>query len=184
MIIGVTGRIGSGKGELSKYLAGNGFYRLAFGDEVRKEALLRGITETRENLQKLGYMLREGKEECIWTRRLVDQVKAKHDYIVDGFRYPDQVELFNKRFENFYLIAVDASEELRYERLKRRGREGDPKTWEEFWVQDGMDWIGYLNNSGQNTRGCFYLADRKIENNNSLDNFRDKINDFVGELLC
>ena len=184
MIIGVTGKIGSGKGELSKYLAENGFNKLAFGEEVRKEALLRGIAETRENLQRLGYQLREGKEECILARRLVDQIKTTNDYVIDGFRYPDQIKMFYERFENFYLIAVDASEELRYGRLKKRGRECDPTIWEEFWIQDGRDWVGYLNGSGQNTRGCFHLVDRRIENNNSLDNFRGEINDFVGKLLC
>lgn len=182
MIIGVTGRIGSGKGELSKYLAEDGFNKLAFGEEVRKEAISQEIPETRENLQKLGHELRKEQEDCIWTKRLADQIKTTHDYIIDGFRYPDQIELFNKRFENFYLIAVDALEELRFERLKKRGREGDPKTWEEFWIQDGRDWVGYLSNSGQNTRGCFYLVDEKIENNSTLENFKDKINIAIDSL--
>lgn len=186
MIIGVIGRIGSGKGELSKYLEQEGFYRLAFGDEVRKEAISQGIPDTRENLQKLGHELRKEQEDCIWAKRLAGQIKTIHDYIIDGFRYPDQIELFNERFENFYLIAVNALEELRYERLKNRGREGDPKTWEEFWIQDGRDWVGYLSNSGQNTRGCFYLVDEKIKNNSTLESLRDKINIAIGSisLIC
>ena len=184
MIIGVTGRIGSGKGELSKYLSGEGFYRLTFGDEVRKEAIVQKIPETRENLQKLGYELRKEKEECIWTRRLANQIKTTNDYVIDGFRYPDQIELFNKRFEDFYLIAVDAREELRFERLKKREREGDPKTWEEFWIQDGRDWMGHLSGFGQYVRGCFDIANKKMENNETLEEFREKINILLEDLIC
>ncbi len=184
MIIGLTGRIGSGKGELSKYLVEENFCKLAFGEEVRKEALLQEIPETRGNLQMLGYRLREGKKECPWTIRLADQIKTTDNYIIEGFRYPDQIELFFKKFPNsFYLIAVDALEEIRFGRLKKRGREDDPKTWEEFFIQDGRDWIGYLSNSGQNTRGCFYIAEKKIENNETLEKFREKINILLEDFL-
>ncbi len=183
MIIGVTGKLGAGKGEFTKYLATKRYTPLAFGEEVRKEAISREIKPTRENLQNLGYNLRENKPTCPWVSRLTEKIRPENNYVVDGFRYPDQIRLFREGFKFFYLVGIDAEEEIRYQRLKDRGREGDPKNWQEFWVQDGMDRIGYLEEKGQNTRGCFSHIDHLIKNNNDLEYFKYQIDKVMEEIF-
>ena len=77
--------------------------------------------------------------------------------------------------EEILLVAIDAFPEVRYDRLLKRGREGDPKNWEEFWIQDQRDLIGYLEGTGQDVRGCFKIAQYKIDNNGILDEFRKSV---------
>lgn len=171
MIIGVTGTIGSGKGVFSKMLAEEGFVRLAFGDVVREEAERRGLGIGRDTLQNLGYSLREEIGVGVWAKRLIEKIENGRDYVIDGFRYPDQVEEFLK-LGGFALVAVDALERNRYERLKARGREGYPQTIEEFTDMDERDLVGYRNGNGQDTRGCFEMAGYYVHNNGTLDSLR------------
>ena len=65
MIIGVTGTIGSGKGEFCKIFEAKGYTKLAFGDEVRRELHGRRIAENREKLQRLGFELKDDLAERI-----------------------------------------------------------------------------------------------------------------------
>ncbi len=175
MLVGVTGTIGSGKGEFCKILVSEGFTKLAFGDVVRKEAVRRGIVESRENLQLLGFRLRQEDGVDVWSKRVAERIEQGKNYVVDGFRYPDQVNYFRERFGfdvgEFQLVAIESLDDNRFDRLRKRGREGDPRTWEEFWIQDRRDWVGYLEGTGQDVRGCFGVADYKVFNNGTLDNF-------------
>ncbi len=173
MIIGVTGTIGSGKGTFCSILEEIGYTKLAFGDEVREELKIRGIAENREALQRLGYELRD-----ILVKKISSHFIAGRNYVIDGFRYPSQYMEMLSSHINSKLVAIDALEECRFDRLRKRKREGDPKNWEEFWVQNGRDWAGHLEGAGQDVRGCFKMADYYIDNNGTIENFSKKVKKF------
>ncbi|MBI2107815.1 AAA family ATPase [Candidatus Woesearchaeota archaeon] len=58
MIIGLTGKNASGKGEAAAYLKKKGFEYHSLSDILREEATKRGIEHARENLINLGNELR------------------------------------------------------------------------------------------------------------------------------
>ena len=93
------------------------------------------------------------------------------DYVVDGFRYPDQIESFQEKGD-FYLAFISASSDARFMRNMDRRREGDPVDFEEFHIADRRDRFGYLSGDGQNTDGCYNLADWRIENDGTLEELR------------
>ncbi|MCX5704308.1 MAG: hypothetical protein NT066_07480, partial [Candidatus Omnitrophica bacterium] len=67
MIIGLTGRMCSGKGVIKDYLEKKGFRYTTFSDVVRAEAVKRGIEIKRKNLQDLGNDLRQKEGAGIWA---------------------------------------------------------------------------------------------------------------------
>ena len=59
VIIGVTGTLCSGKGVIVEFFKKKGFVSISLSDILREEANINNIELTRENLQKLGNLIRE-----------------------------------------------------------------------------------------------------------------------------
>ena len=77
MIIGLTGRNASGKGEVAEYLKSKGFVYLSLSDELREEATNLGIEHTRDNLIKLGNELREKYGPNYLAAKINDKIKQQ-----------------------------------------------------------------------------------------------------------
>lgn len=131
MIIGLTGRIAAGKGFIKDFLEKIGFEYHTISDVVREEAAKREIEITRKNLQDLGNEVRNKEGPGAWARRIIEKFESGKNYIIDGIRNPGEVEELRK-IKDFFLIAVDAPQEKRYERLRLRAKPSDPKTWGVF----------------------------------------------------
>jgi dephospho-CoA kinase len=127
-VIGLTGLASSGKGETSKYLVEKyGFTRLVFSDILREEAekrdLLKGKSyeEQKNILSKLGEIMRRvsGRWDILAVR-LVEKINSGkfEKVVVDGFRSVEEVNLFKKSFEKFYLVFVEADEKIRFARRR------------------------------------------------------------------
>ena len=58
MIIGLTGKNGAGKTEVSQYLVSRGFEYHSLSDEIREEVKKRGMEITRDVLTEVGNELR------------------------------------------------------------------------------------------------------------------------------
>ncbi len=172
MKIGIAGTIGSGKGVLANYLSNQLDCEIySFGNLVREVATAQKIEHTRENLQELGYRMRKNSGRPFWAEMMVKRIldKKSETCIIDGFRYPDQVEHFREKFpRDFHLIGVDAQPEKRFRNMFNRGRKDDPKTLLEFLAMDENDLTGYRIGIGQNTEGTLKLADRIIYNDDTL----------------
>ena len=185
-IIGITGTLVSGKGTLAKYFTGKGFELFSFGNEVRKyieEDLPTRGPNNREMQQKWGNAARNLNKISFWEDRLIPQIKDGKNYVVDGFRYPDQIDTFRRVFDgNFRLVAVDAPVEKRFSYCLKRNREGDPTTWEEFLEVEQRDQRGYLQRNGQNTARCLTMADAKIFNFGTLEELEESGEKFLNEI--
>jgi len=137
LVIGVCGKIGSGKTTIANYLTEKGFDKVEMGDIVREEAVTRGIPLDRAGLEGLAdEELRKDKE--YWINKVIERVKD-NDTVISGIRALLEVKKFKAAFPNFYLIGVDIPAKVRFERLKKRGRVGDPETWEEFQKQESAE---------------------------------------------
>ena len=58
---------------------------------------------------------------------------------VDGIRSLHEVNEFRKHFRKFFLIAIHTSPRTRFQRLSRRKRSDDPKSWEAFVERDSRE---------------------------------------------
>ena len=172
MIIGLTGTIAAGKSAVVEHLKKRGFEHYVYSDILREEAKKRGIEETRENLQKLGNeMKRKAKNLGILSKKLLDKVKGDRA-IFDGIRTPDEIKELRKN-KDVKIIGITASQKLRFKRLMKRNRVGDPKTFGEFKIIDNHENRG--KTKGQNINECIKLADHVVMNNGSIDELKKKI---------
>ena len=158
LLIVVTGMPGSGKTLVSSVARELGIPVYVMGDIVREEARRRGLEPTPANLNTVAKQLREEYGKTVVAERTLEKLLRDNPPIalIDGVRSLDEVEVFRKHGE-VVIIAVHASPRTRYERLRRRGRPGDPRTWEEFRQRD-------LTELGFSLGSVIALADYMIVN--------------------
>ena len=131
MIIGLTGKNGSGKGEVAKFLQERGFRYFSLSDVLREQASKEDVPVTRDNLVELGNRLRSEFGPGVLAERIFSRLDPEKNYVVDSVRHPFEVQVFRRR-QDFYLACVEAPSKTRFERLRDRGRENDPTCLEEF----------------------------------------------------
>ena len=131
MIIGLTGEHCAGKGTFAEYLKKKGFYYLSLSDVIREEIAAEGKEITRDALIEKGNSLRKEFGPGVLAKKSVAKIKNDRNYVVDSIMNPVEVEELRK-LKGFFLVYVTAPPEVRFERMKARGRENDPNTFEAF----------------------------------------------------
>lgn len=172
MIIGLTGKNGSGKGEVASFLTKRGFHYLSLSDEVREEMKRQGVKITRENLIPFANDLRNKYGPSYLAEKVLEKMDPDKNYVVDSVRNPFEVETLRKR-RNFHLISIVADPRVRFERLKARGRENDPKDYKKFLEIDAAE-AGNPDPSAQQMNRTHEMADAVVENNGTVEDLHDK----------
>ncbi len=174
MIIGLTGTKASGKGIVAEILKEKGFEYSSTSDRVREEAIKRGLMNyTTKDLQDIGNDLREKYGVGILAQLTLKKLKDKENIVIDSIRNPGEIEELKKK--NAKIIAVDAPQEIRFKRIIERKRDSDPKDWESFLQMENRD-LGVGESSlGQQVSKCMEISDFKIENNDSLETLKTKV---------
>lgn len=182
IVLGLTGFAGSGKSTVAAYLKKYGFELLSFSDVLREEANKRGLLkdvpleQQKMILSQFGnaWRAQTGKREII-AERLVEKIKTADfkKVIVDGFRSPEEVELFRARFDNFKLIYVTAEQFTRFE---RRQHEDSAASKEMFFRRDAMD----MKEKGLGD--VVQMADMTIKNNSTFVVLFKQLDDLLAKL--
>lgn len=168
MIIGFTGRIAAGKETVKSFLVQKGFRYVETSQVLKDELSRRGMEITRENMQDLGDELRARDGLGALMKLVLERIdyennKNKH-FILDSLRNAGEADYLRKQANSFILIAVDAPQRLRFERILSRGKPHDPKTWEEFLLVDNRDYCDENNPHGQQVKYCMERADFMVIN--------------------
>ncbi len=162
-LIGLTGTNGAGKGEVASYLMKKGYAYVSLSDEIRAGLRRRGKESSRDHLIAAGNELRRRYGADILARRVMKKVKNRT--VIDSIRNVSEVA-FLRREDDFILVAVDAPIELRYARVRKRGRAESASTFEEFMAKEKEELSG--GKSGQQLHRCLKLADVTIINDGTL----------------
>jgi dephospho-CoA kinase len=123
LVLGIAGKIGSGKSTLSKIIAAELNYKYAsFGDHVRKIALAKGISPTRRNLQNLGQqLLNENiKQFCLGVLSDI-QWRQGQGLIIDGIRHEEIITVIKEIIfpDLFKLIFIKVDDDnIRMARMR------------------------------------------------------------------
>ncbi|MEK6850693.1 MAG: AAA family ATPase [Nanoarchaeota archaeon] len=172
MIIGITGRIAAGKETLTSFLRDKGFVYIETSKIIIEELVKRGIEINRWNMQNIGDEWRDKFGQGALMKMLMEKTEPGKDYIFDSLRNAGEVEFLRNNVKNFILIAVDADQKIRFDRVLKRNKSTDPKVWEDFLKVDNRDFFDESNPLGQQVGKCMELADFKIDNSdlqNSMD---------------
>lgn len=181
MIIGLTGKNGSGKTAVSEYLKSRGFEDYSLSDEIREEIHRRGQTVTREILIEMGNELRKKFGPGILAERILQRLEENRNYVVDSIRNPHEVEVFRRR-KDFALLAVEAEPGIRFERSRRRGRESAAQTLEQFIEEEARE-LESGDPASQQLNATQGKADRVVKNDGTLEALHRQLDSIIPPLM-
>ncbi|MEA2036367.1 MAG: AAA family ATPase [Nanoarchaeota archaeon] len=180
MIIGLIGTMASGKGEVVNYLKTKGFEHYVYSDILKDIAKNRGILPTRANLQKLGAQIKkESGNLGILSKNILKKIKTDKA-VVDGVRNSAEIRELRKA-KDVYVVSVTAPQRLRFMRLMKRKRDGDPKTFSDFKRLDNLENRG--KTKGQEINKCLRIVDFSITNSGSLEQLKKRVDETLGAML-
>ncbi len=182
MIIGLTGKNASGKGEVANYLKSRGFIYYSLSDVIREEATKRVLGHSRDNLINLGNELRKKFGPSYLAQQINFKIKKqlkndkKLSFVIDSIRSPFEAKELMKN-KGFVLVGVDAPIKLRFKRLLERNRVGDSKTLEEFKRQEQRE--NLKSDINQQLDSTFGMAKKIIINDGTLEELQIRIDDLL-----
>ncbi|MBI4239875.1 hypothetical protein HY620_02725 [Candidatus Uhrbacteria bacterium] len=181
IIIGVAGRIASGKGTISKYLIDeHKADRFRSSDPLRETMDVFDVDQSRDNMDALSTFLRSTYGENVIAKSVANRIEESPNpiSIFDGIRRLIDVETFRK-LPHFYLLFMDTDVRLRYERyIKRDENPGDAElTYEEFLERDNRE-------PQQQIELLRDHADYVLNNNGSISELDARIREVITELMA
>jgi len=184
MIIGVCGSIAAGKETLTSFFREKGFVYFETSAILKEMLAERGLEITRGNMQNLGDELRKKDGPGALMKIMLDRAKKdlNKNYMFDSLRNDGEATFLKQNCNDFVLIGVDASKELRFNRIISRGKPHDPKTWDEFLKVDNRDLNDKDNSQGQQTQKLLDIADFKIINDSSLQSAMKQVEEIFNKL--
>ena len=180
MLIGLTGRNAAGKGEVARYLQKKSFYYYSLSDVIRDEIRSRGLDPTRELLIVIGNELRQRYGANILAERILAKIEDDKHYVIDSIRNPAEVDAF-RAAKHFKLIRIEASAEIRFQRILSRHRESDPGTLQEFIELENREAEG--DDTSQNLVKVELMADHALTNEATLEKLYPQIDQLLLRLL-
>ena len=180
-VIGTVGLPGSGKGEAAAVAEAEGIPVVVMGDVIREECRERGL-DPAEHHGEIAGNLREEEGDDVIAARTIPRIREAAETVntdavlVDGLRSTVEAERFRDAFgDEFKLVAIEASFEVRAERLSERGRDQSDTDLESLRERDSRELeLGLGDTMAE--------ADLEIDNTGSLEAFRDKVRDVLGVL--
>ena len=175
-VIGFCGLPGSGKSTALIAVENLGII-ITMGDVIRKEAINKNIEPNNENLGKIAKGLRERGGDAIVAEKSVEMIKNQTNKVVfvDGIRSLSEIEVF-RRYWKFPVIAIETSNELRHEWIKKRARSDDSKTLIEIMKRDKRE-LGF------GLKEVINKANYKIMNESSKEELKKITREIVLEII-
>lgn len=204
LIIALTGSVGSGCSWVGKFLGEEeGFRVFSISKEIlEKEAKKKNMNlkrDKRKKLQTIGNQsrkkdIKDGDYGGILVRKaikILEQEKCKKGIIINSIKNPLEIEEL-KRYSNAYLIAIDTSTGIRWERIREEQYNND---YPRFLRDDERDKDEGLKIKGrdkkiyyysQQVQKCVDLADIVIDNDRDFNDseeekqkFKDKVKQHI-----
>ena len=137
----------SGKSEAVQLAKETGLPVIRMGDMVWEETKRQGRALTDKNVGDVANHMREQHGMDIWAKRTVEKIRTMKPsslLVIDGVRNLEELLFFKKELgEDFFVIAIDATEEQRRKRAVMRGRTDDSKDVKELEERDKREirWV-------------------------------------------
>ena len=179
LVIGLIGEKGAGKstfaGELRKRFSGKRISYRRFSDILIESLTPWAVIEiNHENLQKFPVVMEQAYGKGILTQAMYHRITrdAAEVVIADGIRLPTDIAML-RSFSKNILVYITADAEIRFNRIRTGKEKSGEKfiTFEQFMQEEQTETEVLIGKLGSK-------ADVKIENNGSLDWFKNVISGF------
>ncbi|MFA7398435.1 MAG: flagellar hook-basal body complex protein FliE [Crenarchaeota archaeon] len=181
LVVGLGGMPGSGKSIVVETARELGYAIVTMGDVVREQTRLAGLEPTPANVGKVMLELRAKEGQYVIAKKCIPKIKMQPNnrVLIDGLRSLFEAEIFKKQFTNFTLVSVHAPPQIRFERLKIRGRSDDPTNYKVFHERDMREMSVGLGN-------VIAMSEKIVVNDNSIEGFKTIIKENLSriELEC
>ncbi len=177
LVIGITGTLGAGKGTIVEYLVQERqFVHFSVRAWLIKEIKKRGLPVNRDSMTEVANELRKKYSPSYVTDQLYEEAtKTDKPCVIESIRTPGEIDSLRAK-GTFYLFAVDARPEVRYERIQHRGSETDAVSYETFMANEKREMQSDDPNK-QNLAACIAKADFLFRNNGNLKQLYKQIDD-------
>ncbi|MBL7790279.1 MAG: AAA family ATPase [Chitinophagales bacterium] len=182
-IIGITGTIGAGKGTVVEYLVAKyKFKHYSVRNYLTRILEAQGLEPNRDHLTELANALRAKNNspsfiiEELYKEATLDGGNA----IIESIRTTGEIEKL-KSFGNFILLAVDADQDVRYQRAFARKSPTDKISFEKFQADEAREMTSN-NPNNQNLSSCIQMADCIILNNKGLVELHENVDKLMLQL--
>ena len=161
--------MGAGKGTVVEYLVEKrGFGHYSVRAFLIKEILRRGMPENRDSMVLVANDLRARHGSSYITDQLFHEAsRTGKNCIIESIRTPGEIDSLRNKGK-FYLFAVDADPEIRYQRISERHSETDHISYERF-ISDEAREMTTSDAGKQNLKACIRQADFVFGNNGSKE---------------
>jgi dephospho-CoA kinase len=183
LIIGITGTLGAGKGTIVDYLTKTkGFKHFSVRQYLTEEIKKRNLPVNRDSMTEVANDLRKNHHPAYIIEQLYYKaVKEGHNAIIESIRTPGEVDFLRKK-GNFYLFAVDAKPEIRYQRIKLRSSETDNVDFDTFLANEKRE-MQTTDPNKQNLSRCIEMADFKFDNNGDINNLYRQVDEVLKKII-
>jgi len=179
IIIGLTGPFGSGCTYVAhEFIEKFGYEYLCLSDVLREEFNKHGESDVsiRNNLQEFGDELREKNGADYLAKCIVEKINSKpttKKWIVDSIRNTHEIEFLRKLPGKFYLMAIWADKDIRWDRVKELYKK-DMATFEKDDKRDSDE----KKENGQQVSLCYQMSDIVVLNSKRIYRDSQDYNEF------
>lgn len=182
MIIGITGTDGAGKGTVVEYLVNEKGYahyhaRTLLLEEIERQ----GLEPTRANMRIVANQLRAEHGNDYIVQFFLARARERGDehVVIDSLR--TIAEAATLQAAGGILLAVDADQALRYERVQARRSSSDQVDFDTFKEQEEVE-MNDPDPHGMQKQQVIAMADHVIENNSTIDELHEQVDQFLATI--
>lgn len=182
LIIGITGTLGAGKGTIVEYLQKKyNFSHFSARDFITKEIVKRDLLINRDSMREVANDLREKNSPSYVAEGLYLQAKEEgKDSVIESLRTLGEIQALKSK-GNFYLFAVDAEPQMRYNRILKRSSETDNVSFEKFKENEAQESLNKEAHK-QNLPACISQANFIFDNNGSFEDLYKQIDNVIEKI--
>ncbi len=182
-IIGITGTLGAGKGTIVDYILQNkDFAYFSVRAYLIEQLKIRNIDANRDSMTQLANELRAKHHPAYVVEELYNIAKKNgKNCIIESIRTPGEIQMLKKN-DDFYLFAVDAEPNIRYDRIVLRNSETDKIDFETF-IHNEQREMNTDDPNKQNLSKCIAMADFVFNNNNNLQTLHKQVDEVLLQIL-
>lgn len=186
-IICIVGMPGAGKSLVSDELVKQGFAYLRFGQITLDKIKELGLEPIEANERKIREDFRKKYGMGAFATLNIpktDELLGKSNVVVDGLYSWSEYKILKEKYgEVMYVVAVYASPKLRYERLKNRSIEDDPKQRFRSLTEKDAKTRDCAEIENLEKGGPIAMADFTIVNTGTIAELKEKVSKIINNVV-